>query len=72
MANMSYCRFENTASAFRDCLLTLQEADSFRELNLNEHENGAMNRLAGYAPQYLERYTELQELEEYEFARKQR
>ena len=69
MANMSYCRFQNTASDFNDCLLALKETESFRKLNLSGDENRAMNRLAGYARQYLERYTELQELEEYEFAR---
>ena len=26
MANMSYCRWENTAKAFKDCLYTLDEA----------------------------------------------
>lgn len=64
MANMSYCRFHNTASDFKDCLDTLKEAECFRELDLSGDENRAMNRLAGYARQYLERYTELQEQEE--------
>lgn len=69
MANMSYCRFENTARGFKDCLLTLEEADSFTELDLSEYETSAMNRLAVYARQYLQKYTELQEQAEYEFAR---
>jgi hypothetical protein len=66
---MSYCRFQNTATDFADCLSTLREARNFSEMGLSEYESRAMLRLASYARQYLERYTELQEQEEYEFAR---
>ena len=69
MSNMSYCRFENTAAALNDCMLTLADAESFTQLNLNEFETNAMNRLAVYARRYLDLYTELQEQAEYDFAR---
>lgn len=69
MSNMSYCRFQNTAINFADCLSTLREAQNFSEMDLSEEESRAMNRLANYARRYLEYFTELQEQEEYEFAR---
>jgi hypothetical protein len=69
MANMSYCRFQNTLSAFKDCYAELNEAESFSEMRISEEETAAMNRLAAYARLYLERFSELQELEEFEFAR---
>lgn len=69
MSNMSYCRFEKTASAFNDCLLTLEDAGSFSEMKLGEYETAAMKRLASYARRYIEQYTALQEQAEYEFAR---
>ena len=69
MSNTSYCRFQNTAINFADCLSTLREAQNFSEMDLSEDESRAMNRLANYARRYLEYFTELQEQEEYEFAR---
>lgn len=69
MSNMSYCRFGNTLHDFRECYGVLDEARSFTEMNLSEEETLAMNRLAAYARLYLERFDELQQEEEYEFAR---
>lgn len=69
MGNMSYCRFGNTLHDFRDCYDVLEEAESFTDMNLSEDETRAMNRLAVYARQYLDRFTELQEQAEYDFAR---
>jgi len=69
MSNMSYCRFGNTAHDFVDCLYALEEADSFNDMNLSDEERQAMDRLAAHARRYIDRYTELQELAEYEFAR---
>jgi len=69
MANMSYCRFGNTLHDFSDCYGELDEARSFNDMNLSEEETVAMNRLAVMARRYLDRYTELQEQAEYEFAR---
>jgi glycerol dehydrogenase-like iron-containing ADH family enzyme len=66
---MSYCRFSNTLHDFRDCYDELDGTMSFNDMNLSEEETIAMNRLAIMARRYLERYTELQEQAEYEFAR---
>jgi hypothetical protein len=70
MANMSYCRFQNTLSAFKDCYAELEEAEfGFNEMNLSPDESQAMYQLANYARKFLDRFQELQELAEYEFAR---
>lgn len=66
MSNMSYCRFHNTLLAFKNCFNELEDAQSFAELKLSEDETKAMKRLAAYARLYLERYSELEEQEEYE------
>ena len=41
MANMSYCRFENTVNALQDCYEHLADDDS----ELNEYELAAKKRL---------------------------
>jgi len=41
MANMSYCRFENTLSDLSDCLEAMEEAKSLQDLNLNKYEESA-------------------------------
>jgi hypothetical protein len=41
MANMSYCRFENTLSDLGDCLGAMEEAESLKDLDLNEYEERA-------------------------------
>jgi hypothetical protein len=71
MANMSYCRFHNTALAFKDCLNELEDHESFTDMNLSADESNAMYKLANFARAYLERFAELQEMAEYEFAREQ-
>jgi hypothetical protein len=38
MANMSYCRFENTFNDFYDCYSAVQEMISIKELSPSERE----------------------------------
>ena len=40
--NMSYCRFQNTLSALRECRDALEEDD---ETDLDEEEAGALRKL---------------------------
>ena len=65
MANMSYCRFENTNSDLLDCQYALAEAlnneqsfDEFYE-NLNEYEQSALRNLHRNCRRFLELYAEL-------------
>jgi len=65
MANMSYCRFYNTALAFKDCLNALEDMSSITDIDSGE-EDRAMHRLAVLAQLYLDRFEELQEQAELE------
>ena len=52
MANMSYCRFENTLSDLRDCLYNLDSPES-------ESEERAARSLYHVAKKYVERYEQI-------------
>lgn len=47
MANMSYCRFENTSKDMQDCWNALAEVDNLKEWfdNLNEYEQRGFRNL---------------------------
>ena len=54
MANMSYCRFENTSNDLADCVGVMQEAYSKEELDLNEYEKDAYARMKKLCKAFLE------------------
>lgn len=58
MANMSYCRFKNTLSDFRDCLYNLDSIES-------ESEERAARSLYHAAKEYVERYEQNNDEEEW-------
>ena len=62
MANMSYCRFENTLIDFRDCLEALRE-DGLECVG-SQREADAMDSLAASARKFLALYEEAQHLSE--------
>ena len=62
MANMSYCRFENTLSDLEDCYKDMQFGNEFSELSLTEQE--ARNELVALCKKIAEQFDE--ELIEYE------
>ncbi len=41
MASMSYCLFDNTASDLGRCVERMEEAESLKDLDLNENEERA-------------------------------
>ena len=54
MANMSYCRFENTTKDMQDCLYAIEEGDT---RDLSRYEASALreflalaNEIKGYEP----------------------
>ena len=57
MANMSYCRFENTLSDLRDCLYNLDNPES-------ESEERAARSLYHVAKEYVERYEQINDEED--------
>lgn len=63
MANMSYCRFENTFSDLRDCLISLEFRKNDEEaISSREWEYAKMMR--DYCEQYIELFDEIIEQEE--------
>lgn len=56
MANMSYCRFQNTLNDFIDCVENLDNISS-------KEEKSAAKGLYEYAQEYVERFEELNEEE---------
>lgn len=64
MANMSYCRFQNTSCDFRDCADALQEAATLEELDLSREELSALKRMRQLANDFLEECDRLLDIEE--------
>jgi hypothetical protein len=75
MSNMSYCRFENTAGDFRDCLEALRvmsenqgnEGDQYEENNeqfsdLNDYEKSGLKSLLANCEEFKELAEDLLEL----------
>ena len=54
MANMSYCRFQNTSIDLRDCVDALEEAYDFEELDLSNGELAAMKYMRRLCEKFLE------------------
>jgi len=52
VANMSYCRFQNTLADLRDCMDALIEADNIQEMNLSAEELNALQRLTALAERF--------------------
>ncbi len=52
MANMNYCRFENTANDLRDCVNALDEMPDFEELS--ETEKDAANEMFELCQNFVE------------------
>jgi len=67
MANMSYCRFENTSLALNDCVDVLQEElDNLDGWDLKQRETEfvAAKRMVSLCKRYVELYEELVEVRE--------
>ena len=68
MANMSYCRFENTANDLADCLDVIREAEENGEpLDLSESEERAKKRLFRMCKKIAE-YAEAEEANSFDSA----
>ena len=72
MANMSYCRFENTASDLDDCLGAIEDAiengltmEQFKK-SLSDYELMGFHRLMSTCEAMLNAVTELEEREIFE------
>ena len=54
MANMSYCRFQNTSLDLQDCLYAMAEARDFADLDLSPEESYALLRMKTLCEEFLE------------------
>ncbi|NDD31494.1 MAG: hypothetical protein EB084_24850 [Proteobacteria bacterium] len=64
MANMSYCRFENTSSDLLACVRALEEIVNDPEAErLSSSENGYSYQMVDLCRRYLELHEELRRLE---------
>ena len=71
MANMSYCRFENTASDLRDCLNELAEAvdegmslKQFTDSLSSDYERSALRQMIRMCADFTEAVEQLESYEE--------
>lgn len=59
MANMSYCRFENTANDLQDCIETMYDADDLPGLDLSRYEAAALERMVEQCREFLAHHERL-------------
>ncbi len=59
MANMSYCRFQNTLSDLRDCMYALDQLEEHPKENLSPEEYLAACALADKAEQFSQLWDEI-------------
>lgn len=60
MANMSYCRFENTSNDLRDCVSVMEEAYDLPDLDLSASETRSMEHMRELCEDFLRQYERLQ------------
>lgn len=66
MANMSYCRFQNTLEDLRDCVYEMDEAYNLQDMDLSTEEAHAAKRLYQFAKQYVEQFERLTFADDFE------
>ena len=60
MANMSYCRFENTSKDLQDCVQAIEDGEI--DGNATKHELEGLERLLYYAKHIVEMEDEINEV----------
>ena len=66
MANMSYCRFENTSQDLRDCVNEMDESYTLSDMDLSQSELDAMKWMGTLCKRFLENLERLENAEEFE------
>ena len=64
MANMSYCRFENTNNDLRDCVGAMEEAYDMADLDLSKTELSSLKNMRWLCEKFLEESDRLLDAEE--------
>lgn len=63
MANMSYCRFQNTLQDLRDCKYVMEEAYTTNDMELSKEEHSAMIRLVNVCQEIIDNYERMEYME---------
>ena len=66
MANMSYCRFENTSNDLQDCVYTMDDAYTLADLDLSKTEMRSMQRMRELCQEFLDHYERLEQTDEFD------
>lgn len=59
MANMSYCRFQNTCTDLQDCVDAMEEAIDIPGMDLSRDEESSMNDMYQLAQRFVEEFDRL-------------
>lgn len=59
MANMSYCRFENTMRDLQDCVYAMEESETMADLDMNQYEEQAFLAMWNVARNFLAEHERL-------------
>lgn len=65
MANMSYCRFENTSNDLRDCVNVMEEAYNLRDMDLSREELDAMKWMRELCNRFINTLDHLEAAEDF-------
>ena len=66
MANMSYCRFQNTEMDLRACCNAMDDAYTLKDMDLSNDEYKAMLRLVSLCQDVLDNFERLENAEDFE------
>lgn len=66
MANMSYCRFQNTELDLRACNNAMDDAYNLADMDLSNDEYKAMVRLVSLCQDVVDNFDRLQNAEKFE------
>ena len=66
MANMSYCRFQNTSQDLRDCVVEMDESYTLSDMDLSSEELEAMKWMRELCERFLDNMERLENAEEFE------
>ena len=66
MANMSYCRFENTSNDLQDCVYAMDDAIIIADMDLSKTEMRSMQRMRELCQEFLDHYERLVQADEFD------
>jgi len=62
MANMSYCRFNNTWLALKDCIQAMEDGYNFEDMDLSKDEFQNMKAMYSLCTDFISEFERLNEM----------